>query len=203
MPKLIDLSNKRFGRLVVISRVPNKNGRPRWLCRCDCGSFCEVPSSALRSGNTRSCGCLQKDIASKNSTIHGDSKTRLYKIWACIKDRCTNPRNARYADYGGRGISVCDEWHTYIPFREWALSHGYADELSIDRADNNGSYCPENCRWVTRKEQARNKRNNRLINGKPLAQWAEEYGIDRCLLRDRLGYGWPLEKALTEPVHKI
>ena len=179
-----------------------------WLCRCDCGSVLCVSSSHLKSGHTKSCGYYRTDLiiqqGHENAT-HGMKRTRLYRIWSGIKDRCCNPLSAKYADYGGRGITVCEEWRdNFEAFRDWALSSGYREGLSIDREDNDGDYCPENCRWATMVVQANNKRTNRELSfdgrTQNLKQWADEFGILPSTLRERLSRGWSVEKALTTPV---
>lgn len=165
--KLIDLTGQKFHRLTVIKRHSenNKQNKPMWVCKCDCGQMIVVTGSDLKSGNTKSCGCWDKDVGRRKLTTHGYSKTRLYYIWSNMKDRCCNPNNKRYKDYGGRGIFVCDEWlHDFVAFREWAYKNGYDDtapfgQCTIDRANNNDGYTPFNCVWSTLRQQAHNKRN--------------------------------------------
>ncbi len=138
---------------------------------------------------------------------HGGRHTRLYSIWAHMKERCLNPNSISYKNYGGRGITVCDEWkQDFAAFRGWAYANGYSDELEIDRIDNDGDYCPENCRWATRKAQTYNRRSNRYLehNGRKqtVMEWAHETGISHKTLYDRLKSGWPVDRALTEPVRR-
>ena len=153
-----DMTNQRFGRIQVLSRVNNdKYGNAMWLCVCGyCGSKFVTTGSAIRGGHTRSCGCLQKSVASKLLRTHGMSRTRIFKNWAAMKQRCENPNNTAYKDYGAKGIFVCEEWHDFEKFYSWAISSGYSDGLTIDRKDNSKGYYPDNCRWATRAEQNRN-----------------------------------------------
>lgn len=191
---VINLTGERFGMLTVIGQKGSRHGHAMWECECDCGTKTVVQSSDLRSGRTKSCGC--------NRIVHGGHGSRLYRIWTGMKTRCFNEADHTYAQYGGRGITVCDEWRdSFEAFRDWALANGYQDDLTIDRTDVNGPYSPDNCRWATTKDQENNRRNNRLIthNGKTqtLSQWAEETGIHRGTIQWRLNHGWEAEKALV------
>lgn len=209
MSRFIDLTGRKFNKLTVISRAENSNkGAIRWLCVCECGNQTIVERSNLVKGVIKSCGCYNREIVSerakKNFTTHGLYKTRLYRTLNHILQRCYNPNNNQYKNYGGRGITVCNEWKNDCQaFFIWAISNGYKEGLTIDRIDNNGNYEPNNCRWVDMKTQANNRRTNRLIsyNGQThtMKEWAIITGINYRTLQDRLKRGWSDEKALTTP----
>ena len=214
--KVIDLTGRRFGRLVVTEKMESdKHGSPKWLCVCDCGASKIVTGPHLRNGVTKSCGCLRREtVGARSAEIarrighdnkkHGMRGTRLYNIWRGVKARCLNPNSKYYDRYGGRGITIHQEWvDSFEVFMEWSMANGYRDDLTLDRKDNDGPYSPANCRWATMKEQANNRRSNRLVtfNGqtKTVAQWAAEKGVNRDMILRRLDAGWSIEKALTEP----
>lgn len=187
----INLKGQKFGRLTVTEKIGTRKkpcGKTImiWRCQCDCGNITEANTSALRSGEKRSCGCLRKERKIKGrkrtndnqirniknydtgeylQTIcseHGFSRTRLYNIWQAMKTRCYNKNHKFYKDYGGRGIEICKEWqHDFMSFREWSINNGYDDDLTIDRIDVNGNYEPSNCRWADMKTQNQNKRNSK------------------------------------------
>ena len=157
---LNDLTGQKFGRLFVLSRVWRLNSRAaHWLCKCECGNLTVVRGDGLTTGHVKSCGCLNYEREGPKPT-HGMSESRIYRIWGGIKIRCQNPNSPIYKHYGGRGITVCEEWLKFEPFYEWAMSHGYSDDLEIDRINNNGNYEPDNCRWLTHKENCNNRRTS-------------------------------------------
>ena len=206
-----DLSGQRFGKLIVLKYVGNNRYQQSlWECLCDCGSVVTVNRVGLKSGGTKSCGCIKSNMVREKYTIHGMASSanrhRLYKIWARMLQRCNNPKNKGYKDYGGRGITVCDEWQKFEPFMKWAFDNGYKDSLEIDRRDNNKGYSPENCRFVTRSQNMLNTRYNRLvtINGetKPATTWARIAEIKKSTFFARLGYGWEGEDLLRSPAIK-
>ena len=200
----LDLLGQRFGRLTAIERCEFPNLRPkwRWRCLCDCGNEVFVSTTDLNSGHTLSCGCLRKERISESHTTHGFSKTKLYRVWKGISCRCENQNQKSFKSYGGRGIQMCETWRKSFPeFRRWALENGYEEGLSIERIDVDGDYCPENCTWISMKEQAQNKRNTVYVdvNGESVAacKIANESGSDPRLVSRRLRDGWDVDKAIS------
>ncbi len=174
---MIDLTGQRFGRLTVIERAGTKYGHVMWRCVCDCGNQVFPLSGDLRRGKTQSCGCLHREhiaamaemagkIRGAQMRKHGLSGTRLYNIWKAMRERCNNPRDKFYPDYGGRGISVCPEWNDFAVFHKWAMEKGYDPDApfgacTIDRIDNDKGYGPSNCRWISLTVQANNRRKRK------------------------------------------
>lgn len=200
----LDMTGQRFGRLVVlkISSERSETGKIQWDCICDCGNTKKVVGTYLRSGRTKSCGCLSNETRRKSSTkTHGQSKKRIYREWVSMKKRCDKTYHG-HKGYYDKGITFCDEWNEFEVFYEWALANGYQDNLTLDRKDNDGNYEPSNCRWATPKEQANNKSNNVYIeyNGKiqTLKQWSEELELSYGMLKARHQRGW-MPPELFEP----
>ena len=194
-----DLTGQRFGRLVVIGLDDRGTRKKYFNCLCDCGNVKSVRSDSLLAGLIRSCGCLKKEQDAINLNAgerHKQSGTRLYLIWQGMKGRCYNPHDARYHRYGGRGLTVCEEWKNDFPaFYNWAISNGYAEDLTIDRIDNDKGYSPDNCRWATQKEQSRNRASNIKITignaTKTLTEWCEIFDLDSrtiCARHNRNGF---------------
>lgn len=179
-----EMTGMQFGNLVVIRREPNdKYGNAMWLCHCDCGKEFVTQGHAIRSGHTRSCGHIQREKTATMNTTHQMSNTALYKAWASMKQRCENPNNGSYRDYGARGITVCTEWHDFETFYKWAAEQGYRPGLTIERKNNNLGYCPSNCTLATRAQQNQNTRRTHRIETEQgyitAAQAARIAGVDR------------------------
>lgn len=212
-PKLneSDYVGKRYGRFTVLAfdRVSNL-GRLMAKCQCDCGAVKTVELSAIQCGSIKSCGCYKMiagHFPNPSNATHGKSSERIYKIWVKMRARCTNPKATGYEGWGGRGITVCDEWlNDFTAFYDWSMENGYSDKLTIDRKDNDGPYAPWNCRWATQKEQGNNTRVNVLVTcrGKTqtVSEWADETGLNYGTLISRLRYGWSEEAALFTPPRK-
>lgn len=198
---LKDLKGKRFGMWTVLEPFEKKKEGTYWICRCDCGNISNVHGGNLIAGRSKSCGCQRGKQTISRFTKHKGSKTRLYVIYNGIKSRCFNKNNPAYYRYGGRGITMCEEWvNSFELFREWSLNNGYDDKLSIDRIDVNGNYEPNNCRWSTPKEQGNNTRKNLIfqIDGKQvtLSQLCEKANMKYSTVYYRINHGLSLQDAL-------
>lgn len=208
MAEFMDLTDRKFNMLTVKERMSNsKQGRARWKCLCDCGNYCIVESSKLLNETTKSCGCYRKLRIGNESRKHGRARTKIYETWCHIKQRCFDKNDPRYDDWGGRGITICNEWkENFQSFYDYVseLPHFGEKGYSIDRIDNDGNYEPENVRWVTRIVQNNNTRRNHYLtyNGKTqtIAQWARELGVSPYMIYSRINRcHWSLEDALTLP----
>lgn len=210
-PRVEDLTGQRFGRLIVQGYSHREKRRDRnqyqhyWICQCDCGNETIVQAVALKNSAhpTRSCGCLLTEILQARGT-HRQQPKSLYQCWRNMKNRCTNPNIGRsWKDYGGRGITFCEQWDKFEGFRSWALTSGWETGKQIDRIDVNGNYEPKNCRWVTRREQMQNVRTNHVVViGKEkgcLIYWAAKLGLSIGAITSRLGRGWSEHDAVTTP----
>lgn len=210
MNTTIDMIGKKYGRLLVLEYVGSKEKNGKYTryykCKCDCGKEKEIAGARLRNGTTKSCGCYRKEYVTKSNLTHGMTKTRIYRIYRSMIDRCYNKNNKFYYDYGERGITVCEEWKGlggFENFYEWSMSHGYSDELTIDRIENDKGYSPDNCRWTDYQTQANNKRNNRFFtwNGEThtLTEWGriKPNGLSYSTLVGRIYNGWSIEDAFS------
>lgn len=207
-PRALNVTGFRFDRLIALRPVGYTRAKTiLWLCQCDCGNMTVTYLNKLRSGKTRSCGCLAREMTIQKNWKHGESHTPLFRHWYGIIRRCTDPRRKGYVDYGGRGIRICDEWrNSFEAFRDHvAQLPGYGEDgYTLDRVDNDGNYSPGNLRWATRTEQNRNKRNVRPLTYQGRTQclgaWAEEIGVKQKVLENRLRIGWSIERTLSTPL---
>ena len=208
MGKLIDLTGQKFGKLTVVDRAANRGKETMWNCICECGNSTTVGSGCLRSGSTKSCGCNRFNPSHRKT--HGQSHSRLYYVYRNMLNRCYNPKVNDFPNYGGRGISVCDEWRKdFQSFYDWAIISGYRDglkrgECTLDRKNPDGNYSPDNCRWTDEKTQQNNKRSNHYITfqgeTKTMAEWAAVKHIRIGTLSKRINVlGWSIERALNTP----
>lgn len=200
MPKVIDLTGKKFNKLTVLMRDFSKTGKAYWICQCDCGNKVSVRADLLKTGNTKACGCMAK----KHNQARQGNHSRLYNIYNDMKKRCYNPKNKSYKWYGAIGISICDEWlgeNGFINFYNWSLSNGYNEKYTLDRIDSSKNYSPQNCRWVEWSTQANNKKNNIIIvyNGEKdsLANWCRRLNLNYSKVRQRMYHGKPFEVAIV------
>lgn len=201
---------KKYGRLLVVGGF-FKKGKAYFHCTCECGTRRKVAKYDVISGKVQSCGCYNRErcrtLHLSRRTFHythGMSNEKLYSTWCGMKGRCYNKNDTEYHNYGGRGIFVCDEWlHNYVAFRTWAFANGYEEGLSIDRIDVNKGYSPDNCRWITMREQPATRRNTIYYNGVPAVRIAREHGIPKGLMLARIRrLGWPIEEAIGLKPHK-
>lgn len=199
----IDLTGQKFNRLSVVRFSHVKKGHYYWECICECGANATVESYKLKTGKTKSCGCLNRELTTQrniDATKHGLSRTRIYGIWRAMIDRCHNTKNNHYYLYGANGIKVCEQWLNVESFYDWAINNGYADDLTIDRIENSKDYCPENCRWATVLKQASNKRNVTLYTVRGITSTlpaiCNKFGMNYWTVRGRIKRGWPVERAL-------
>lgn len=210
MNKRSNLEGQKFNRLLVLRKIDTGKKMTYYECLCDCGNRHVANGAMIKSGHIKSCGCLQREITSERLKAHGFSKTRLYRVWQGMINRCRNPKHDYYSSYGGRGIEVCNEWkNDFLTFRKWSLENGYDEnakfsECTIDRIDNNGNYEPSNCRWISSREQSINKRTTIMIEidgeTKPLIVWAEEFGLNPTTLKSRLKRGLVTKEDLSKPL---
>ena len=195
----------RYGRLVIIKELPQAIYRVRFFqCLCDCGNLHKARLVCLRTGQTKSCGCYRKLVTSKLTKTHGMSGTRIFRVWCAMKERCMNPKSRGYLYYGIRGISIYKEWLEFSNFYEWAITHGYAEGLTIERENNDGNYEPNNCKWITQAEQTKNSRHCHYVthNGKTstVTDCLKSRSISKTTFYRRLRQGMTAGMALTKPV---
>ena len=198
MRKRKNLIGQTFGRLTVIAEgetreLSNKRKQYYWLCQCNCGSKPkEINQNCLLNGETISCGCYHSEHNHEYGFKHGMSNTRIYTIWSGMIQRCCNPNAKNYPRYGGRGITICEEWKEFKNFYDWSKISGYTDNLTIERLDNNGNYCPENCTWITKQNQMRNTRRNHYIKYNDeeltLTEWARKFDMNVETLRYQVNH---------------
>lgn len=201
MKEITDLTGQKFGKLTVIGRVDNKGKNHYWDCLCECGNIKSITAGHFKFGKTSSCGCIKSEKTRLLKLTHDKRNHPLYSVWLGMRARCHNPKNIKFHDYGGRGIAVCRQWDNFQNFYD-DMFPTWQPKLTLDRINNNGNYEPDNCKWSTQKEQARNRRSTHLIEFKGktqcLTDWAVEYNIPRFVLSDRLNkYKWSIERALT------
>lgn len=204
-----DMTGQRFGRLQVVSQAPKKTYTKQivWKCICDCGNSIDVVGGDLRSGKVKSCGCYNREKLIDCNLKHGRSKTRLYRIWSGIKARTTCETNHAYERYGGKGITICEEWkNNFLKFEKWAYENGYNDNLTIDRINNEDGYKPDNCRWSDYYVQANNTSKNVYIKKDneihTLAEWCRILHLSYSMVCGRLKRGWSADMLFIPPVRK-
>ena len=203
----LDLTNKVYGRLKVL-KLKDHSKSKIWECLCECGIFCEVKETYLKSGYAKSCGCLKNELNKKGNPKHNLNNSRIYKIYYSMKQRCYLKTHMYYKNYGGRGITVCDEWlgdNGFVNFYEWSMENGYNNNLTIDRIDNNGKYEPNNCRWTTKKHQQNNTRKTKIYNYKgenlTTTEICEKYNINKSTFNHRIAKYGDVNIAIEKPIN--
>lgn len=196
MAKFLDITGDKYGKLVVLEYGYKKDKKNYWKCVCECGKETTVSINSLRTGNSKSCGCLQKEIAKKyrHSTTHGKFGTRIYQTWSAMKSRCYNSKVDSYKRYGARGITVCEDWkNDFTKFYEWAMNNGYEDDLTIERLNANGNYSPNNCTFIPGNQQSNNRRCSIFVKigneTRNITGWEKATGIGRMTLYRRYHKG--------------
>jgi hypothetical protein len=193
----------KVGRLSLVERQ-RIGGRAVWNCACDCGTVKTVREDALKDGRTFSCGCLNAELSADRSTSHGGSRSRAYRSWRTMLNRCYRPEHSGFRYYGGRGIAVCERWKNFASFRDDMGEPGAG--MQLDRINTDGDYAPGNCRWVTPKQNANNRRNTTFVEfdgkKKTVSEWADATGIPRATIATRLWHGWSPERTLTTTEYK-
>lgn len=210
MAKIKDMTGLQFGNLSVVKYAGlNNRGEATWFCKCSCGNTTVVTGNKLRSGWTRSCGCLQQTQRKKGfNKRHGMTETKLYVAWQNMKRRCNNPKDIMFKHYGGRGITVCDDWNSsFDSFLQWSNQSGYKEGLTIERINVNGNYEPSNCKWITKPDQYLNRTDSHRITAfgktQTIKEWADESGIKYDTIERRINsYGWSAEDAVSIKPHK-
>ena len=203
--RIIDLTGQRFTRLVVTGRAPNKSEKDtnaRWHCKCDCGRMCIAYGQDLRREKFKSCGCLNAERIYK----HGQSRTKTYRTWLTMRQRCENPKNAAYGQYGGAGIVVHESWKLFENFHA-DMGDAPSTRHTIDRIDGTKGYEPGNCRWATYAEQNRNLKSNVIVEidgvSMVLQDWCKRYSINRNTVQTRIRNGWDIVDAITTPINSV
>lgn len=204
--RFIDLTGQRFERLIALGSIARQRRQILWLCVCDCGGFTRANAATLRRGESKSCGCLRDEKLSKHRYKHGQTNIPEYGVWGGMRNRCNNPNHPKFAQYGGRGINVCDRWDDFANFLA-DMGERPSPRHSIERIDNNGDYTPENCKWGTLIEQMNNQQKTLMIDYQDRTQslsiWCRELNIPRYRTYKRIYIrGWDIERAFTEPQHK-
>ena len=200
-PKLNVENGSRYGLWTVIGYAESsRHGDRMYQCVCECGRENKVSARQLQSGRSACCGCVGAKRHAEKFTTHGQSDSKLYKVWSSMKRRCSAPDDPSYCNYGGRGIVVCDEWKTFIPFHAWALLSGYREGLTIESINNDKGYSPDNCEWIPKPQQSKNTRHCVMISYEGhtlnISDWAKRLGVPYARIQSRLKKGWNIKSAL-------